>query len=103
MKLIILIVIVGFVCVIALAIVVALYHHKKQAKTGRQFVGENCQVYTILDPEGTVTVGGELWCARSVDARVIKPSRWVRIVGIRNHLLLVEELNELSGPSQAGF
>lgn len=97
MKLLILIGIISLVCLLALALVVALYKNKKAAAGKKQPPGQLGHVHTTLSPEGTVLIDGELWGARAVDERAITPSTLVRIVGSEDHLLLVEELNEPSG------
>ena len=48
-------------------------------------------VNTDLKPNGSVLVGGELWCAETLRGNSIHRRQTVTIVGFRNHLLLVEE------------
>lgn len=82
----------GF-ALIALAIVIALYRHKKTSAGELRLIGELCQVNTNLTPDGTVMVQGELWAARSIDGAVVAPRSMVRIVGAQDHLLLVKVQN----------
>ena len=89
-KLIFLIAILAFVALSALAIVIALYRHKKTSAVDVHLIGELCQVNTHLTPEGTVLVQGELWPARSIDGNSIAPPSLVRIVGAEDHHLLVK-------------
>ena len=93
MKIILLTAILAFFALIALAIVIALYRHKKTSAGELRLVGELCQVNTNLTPDGTVIVQGELWSARSIDGTVVAPPSLVRIVGTQDHLLLVKVHN----------
>jgi membrane-bound ClpP family serine protease len=88
-KLILLTVILACFALIALAIVIALYRHKKISRGEVRLIGELCQVNTNLTPDGTVIVQGELWQARSLDGTFIAPPSLVRIVGAQDYLLLV--------------
>ena len=90
MKLILLTAILGLFALIALAIVITLYRHKKKSSGEVRLIGELCQVNTKLTPDGTVIVQGELWPARSVDGTFIGPPDLARIVGMQDHLLLVK-------------
>ncbi len=74
----------------AVAIVAALWKHKKSAAGDIQLIGLTAVVETTLDPEGTVLVRGELWRATSSDGSVIAPKYKVHVVGAREHLLVVE-------------
>jgi membrane-bound ClpP family serine protease len=89
-KLVFLIAILAFVGLIALAIVIALYRHKKTSAGEVHLIGELCHVNTHLTPDGTVLVQGELWPARSIDGNFIAPPSLVRIVGAQDHLLFVK-------------
>jgi membrane-bound ClpP family serine protease len=88
-KLILLTAIIASVALVALAIVFALYRHKKTSAGNVPLIGEFCEVDTNLTPDGTVIVQGELWPARSIDGTFIPPRSRVRIVGTQDHLLLV--------------
>ena len=90
MRLFLLIGIPGTVALLALVVVVALYHHKKASSGEIKLIGEIAHVETELDPEGTVLVGGELWCAKSGDGAFISARVRVRVVGFQDHLALVE-------------
>jgi membrane-bound serine protease (ClpP class) len=89
-KLVLLISILGAVTAVAVAVVVALYHHKKACTGDFKLIGETAQVDKELDPEGIVIVRGELWRAKSVDGAVIAAHTRVQVVGFENHLMLVE-------------
>ena len=90
MKLIFLTAILALIGLIALALVIALYRHKKASAGEVRLIGELCQVNTNLTPDGTVLVQGELWPAHSIDGTFIAPPSLVRIVGAQDHQLLVK-------------
>ena len=90
MKLILLIAILGLFALIGLAIVIALYRHKRMSSGEVRLIGDLCQVKTSLTPDGTVIVQGELWPARSIDGTFIAPPDLARVVGTQDHLLLVK-------------
>lgn len=90
MKLLILIGILTIIAAMSLAIVVALYRHKKAASAGSKVLGEMGQVNSELRPEGTILVHGELWRARSRSGSPVLVQTRVRVVGVEEHLLLVE-------------
>jgi membrane-bound serine protease (ClpP class) len=90
MKLLILISILAGIAALSLAIVIALYRHKKYTGSCSTVIGEPGEVSSDLRPEGTVVVHGELWPARSRSgSAVLAPTR-VRVVGVEGHTLLVE-------------
>ena len=72
------------------AAVAALSRHKKAGTGDLKVVGSSARVEKKLDPQGTVLVRGELWCARSSGPRVLEPNHKVVVVGTRDHLLVVE-------------
>lgn len=78
------------VAVLALGVVVALYHHKNRSARDIHLIGEFARVDSALNPEGTVIVGGELWPAKSNDGTPIAVRARVRVVGFEDHLALVE-------------
>ena len=90
MKVFILIGILSLIALVSLAIVVALYRHKKPSSAGSKVLGEFAKVTADLTPEGAVVVHGELWRARSRDGSSITGDTRVRVVGSEGHLLLVE-------------
>ena len=90
MKLILLIVMLSGCALMALSLVVVLYRHKKTSSRKDLVPGQTGQVVTSLHPEGTVMVAGELWPAKSADDNPISSGTRVRVVGSRDHLLLVE-------------
>jgi membrane-bound ClpP family serine protease len=89
-KLILLTAILASFALIAVAIVIALYRHKKRSTGEIRLIGELCRVNTSLTPDGTVMVQGELWPARSIDGTFIAPPDLACIVGTQDHLLLVK-------------
>jgi membrane-bound serine protease (ClpP class) len=84
------IVVLGVCAAAAVAIVAALSKHKKSGAGDLDLIGLTAVVETKLDPEGSVLVRGELWRASSHDGSVIAPNYKVRVVGARDHLLVVE-------------
>jgi len=72
-------------------VVIAYVSRQKKSATGElQLTGMTAVSSTLLDPEGAVLVNGELWRARSVDGRSVRPEAFLRVVGSVGHLLLVE-------------
>jgi membrane-bound serine protease (ClpP class) len=90
MKLLLLVLIITGVALLATALVVALYHHKKSGVGAIKLIGEIGYVDTELTPEGTVIVSGELWRATSKDHSSIDSRSRVRVVGFANNLAVVE-------------
>ena len=75
-----------------LTIIVAASRHKKSASGALKLIGSRGVVNTIVHPEGTVIVDGELWRASSMHA--LTPQTKIRVVGVQAHLLLVEPATE---------
>lgn len=71
-------------------LVVVLWLRKRFANRDLQLIGESARVETALTPDGTVSVGGELWPAQSTKGEVIPAQCLVRIVGVQDLSLLVE-------------
>lgn len=90
MKLVLVLAILTAVGLLALAVVLALYHHKKAGTGEINLIGEIAHVDIELNPEGTVIVGGELWRAKSSDGTFVSSRARVRVVGFKDHLALVE-------------
>lgn len=90
MKLFILIAILAGFALLALGVVVSLYHHKKAGSGDFKLVGELAHVEVELNPEGTVIVCGELWRAKSNHGIRLPPRTRVRVVGVEGLLILVE-------------
>ena len=68
---------------------------RKQPTTGLEgLVGETGVVRDPLDPSGSVAVHGEIWKARSVSGTTIPEKRSVRVTGVRQLTLLVEESDD---------
>ena len=95
MKFLILVGILALTITLSLAIVIALYRHKKASGGSIHVVGETGEVVSDLTPEGTVLVHGELWRARSGDGSTLDARTRVRVVGVDGLLLVVDpsELN----------
>lgn len=72
------------------ALVAAISRHQKSGSRAIKLIGEFATVERGLNPEGTVLVCGELWCAKSADGGDILSGLRVRVVGFQDHLLLVE-------------
>ena len=89
MKFFILVGILALTITLSLAMVIALYRHKKASKGSIHVVGETGEVSSDLVPEGTVLVHGELWRARSGDGSTLGARTRVRVVGVEGHLLVV--------------
>ena len=90
MKFLILVGILALTITLSLAMVIALYRHKKASKGLIHVVGEAGEVTSDLVPEGTVLVHGELWRARSGDGSTLGTRTRVRVVGVEGHLLVVK-------------
>ena len=90
MKLLILTSILGLTVALSLAIVIALYRHKKAGSGPVVVVGQSGEVVSDLQPEGTVVVHGEVWRARSRDGSPLNGKTRIRVVGVEGHLLVVE-------------
>ena len=70
--------------------VAAASRHQKGAGGSLDLIGRAGAVEKELRPEGAVLIGGEVWPARSRDARIIARGERVRVVGASGHSLLVE-------------
>jgi membrane-bound ClpP family serine protease len=76
----------------ALLYIAALSRHRKAATGELQLVGAFGSVEKVLEPEGSVLVGGELWRARSRTGVTLSRGHRVRVVGASSHLLEVEPI-----------
>ena len=90
MKFLILVAILAFTLTLSIAIVIALYRHKKASSGSVHVVGEIGEVASGLVPEGTVLVHGELWLARSGNGSTLNAGTRVRVVGVEGHLIVVD-------------
>ena len=63
----------------------------KTVKDDRPLLGSSAIVDQPLNPEGTVIVHGELWNACSSHGQLIVAQTRVRVVRLRDHLLVVED------------
>ncbi|HKO44964.1 MAG TPA: NfeD family protein [Pyrinomonadaceae bacterium] len=90
MKFLILVGILAVTITLSLAIVIALYRHKKASSGPIHVVGEVGEVVSDLVPEGTVLVHGELWRARSGDGSTLRARTPIRVVRVEGHLLVVD-------------
>jgi membrane-bound ClpP family serine protease len=78
------------VCVaLAAAMLAAVSRHRKSGTGDVRLVDSIGFVDTKLDPCGTVIIHGELWRACSSDGTQLAPGSKVKVVGTRDHLLLV--------------
>ena len=75
---------------LSLAIVVALYRHKKAGTGPVMVIGRTGEVASELRPEGTVVVHGEVWRARSRGGSPLNVKTRIRVVGVEGHLVVVE-------------
>lgn len=80
--------VVGAISMLA-AGVVAASRHKKSAMHDLNLANSVGVVETPLQPEGAVLVGGELWRAYSETYERIERGQRVRVLGARDHLLVV--------------
>ena len=79
--------------VLALVVVATWLRHRKAADGELELIGSIASVEKTLEPEGSVLVHGELWCARSRTSESLACGRNnVRIIGATGHLLEVEPL-----------
>lgn len=78
------------VLLMLLLLVAAMSRHRKAAMGELELIGATAAVETMLGPQGSVLVRGELWPARSSTGDTIERGRRVRIVGARGLLLQVE-------------
>jgi membrane-bound serine protease (ClpP class) len=65
---------------------------RNKPTTGTEgLIGEIGEAFSLLNPEGTVRVHGELWQAESASGKIVKGER-VRVLEIQNLKLRVEQL-----------
>ena len=64
---------------------------KKTMRDDLRVLGSSAIVDQPLNPEGTVIVRGELWNACSSHGQLIVAQTRVRVVRLRDHLLVVED------------
>ncbi len=72
------------------AFIAALSRRKKTHINELRLIGMRAHVQKQLDPIGAVIVEGELWPAESRTTEVIGSGVIMRVVGVRDHLLMVE-------------
>lgn len=75
---------------LAMGMLIAVSRHKKSATGQLTLVGSIGIVGKDLEPQGTVIVQGELWCASSSEGTGLAAGSKVEVIGTRNHLLLVK-------------
>ena len=75
------------------AVTMIAYHSHRQKAKGNEcpLVGSKAFIKQQLDPEGTVLVHGELWNACSLHGQWLASETSVTVVGLRGHVLLVED------------
>ena len=77
-----------------LLFVILMSRHRKAGASGLRTMGMNARVETILNPEGSIILDGELMRARANQGgHPIEPGVIVRVVGASGHLLVVEMIN----------
>ena len=77
-------------CLLAVTMIAYLSRRKKTTKVDLPLLGSSAIVDQDLNPEGTVIVRGELWNACSSHGQLIVAQTRVRVVRLRDHLLVVE-------------
>ena len=82
-------IILGVGVALAAAMLAVVSRHRKSGTDDVKPVGSLGFVDTRLDPCGTVLIRGELWRACSSDGTGLAPGSRVKVVGTRDHLLLV--------------
>jgi len=93
MRLTVVVAIIAVLAGLIASLVAAISRHQKSGSRAIKLIGEFATVETGLNPEGTVLVCGELWCAKSADGGAILSGLRVRVVGFQDHLALVEACN----------
>ena len=74
--------------------VIVILRHRKAGAGGMQSMGMKARVETLLNPEGSIILDGELLRARANQSgHPIEPGMIVRVVGASGHLLVVEMIN----------
>jgi membrane-bound serine protease (ClpP class) len=80
-----------------LAVVATIAYNSRRQKTrtdDRPLIGSGAVVDKQLSPEGAVLVRGELWNARSLHGRFIPSQTSVTVVGVRGHILMVDDFRD---------
>jgi membrane-bound serine protease (ClpP class) len=83
----------SLIFLIALGAIVFLHLHKRASKV-KSPLSSPATVHTTLGPEGSVLVHGELWLAQSLDGNIIPEKKRVTVAGLRDHLLLVNQVSD---------
>ena len=73
---------------LVLAVLCVVAHRRKSVGGPLRLLGARGTATTLIDPEGTVMVRGELWRARA--PHLMAPHTSIRVVGTDAHLLMVE-------------
>lgn len=81
---------VGLALVLVALFLASLSRHKKSATGALKIIGATGLADSVLDPEGSVVINGELWRARIENGRALQPRDRVQVVGVLGHLILVE-------------
>jgi len=72
--------------------IIACNSRRQKARTdGPPLLGSKAAVEEQLSPEGAVLVHGELWNACSLHGQLIPPQTSVTVVGLRGHILVVDD------------
>jgi len=79
---------------VLLLFVIMILRHRKAGAGGPRSMGMKARVETLLNPEGSIILDGELLRARAnQDEHPIEPGVIVRVVGASGHFLVVEMIN----------
>lgn len=76
--------------ILVAASIAVISRRKKTNLDELRLVGMRAHVQKQLDPIGAVVVEGELWPAESRTTEIIGSGVIMRVVGVRDHLLMVE-------------
>jgi membrane-bound serine protease (ClpP class) len=84
-----------FACFLVAVTLIAYRSRRQKTRTDDSpLVGSGAVVDKQLNPEGTVLVRGELWNACSLSGGIIPSLTQVKVVGLRAHILLVEDFRD---------
>ncbi|HEV7396350.1 MAG TPA: NfeD family protein [Pyrinomonadaceae bacterium] len=91
----------SLIALVSLVLILTLYlvylsRHKKSGTGPLDLIGASGTASSVLSPEGSVLVNGELWRAR-ISQGTLAVDEPIRVVGVDGHLLLVESSSNLNG------
>ena len=73
------------------AVIVLRSRQQKRLTSRTQLIHTSGIAETELDPQGAVIVQGELWLAQSISGKRIQKRTAIKVVGVKEHLLLVAQ------------